>query len=159
MQQEDDSTLVQRAQTGDEQALDRLYRRHLDAIYRYVYARVGNRAQAEDLTAEVFTRMVASLDDYDPERGAVRSWLFGITRHVLTDFWRRYYRVEKVPLRQFLDFDNTDEPEQPAGLEAWAQTLLAQLPDKYRRVLELRILENRTVVDTACENRMAGSTR
>ncbi len=141
--------LAQRAQAGDQPALTALYRRHLDTIYRYIYARVGNRPQAEDLTAEVFTRMLENLDGYDATQGGFRPWLYGIARHVLTDFWRRYYRVEKVPLKAFLDLSERDEPPADPNLKAWADELLAALPAKYRRVLELRILEGHTVAETA----------
>lgn len=144
-----DEVLAQRAQVGDQAALVTLYRRHLDTIYRYIYTRVGNRPQAEDLTAEVFTRMLENLDGYDATQGDFRPWLYGIARHVLTDFWRRYYRVEKVPLKAFLDLSERDEPPADSRLKAWADELLAALPDKYRRVLELRILEGRSVAETA----------
>lgn len=141
--------LAQRAQTGSQHAVTTLYHRHRDAIYRFVYTRVGNRPQAEDLTAEIFTRMLEDLDQYDAQKGAFHQWLYGIARHVLADFWRRYYRVEKVTLKDFLDLDVANDSPTNPWMKEWAQELLAALPHKYRRVLELRILQGHSVAETA----------
>lgn len=149
MHQTSDEVLAQYAQTGDQQALTSLYRRHRDAIYRFVYTRVGNRPQAEDLTAEIFTRMLEGLSRYDAQRGTFQQWLHGIARHVLTDFWRRYYQVERLPLEDFLDLNQADDSPTNPWSEEWVRRLLAALPDKYRRVLELRIIQGCSVAETA----------
>ena len=57
--------LVRRAQKGDVHAIGELYDRHQEQIFRFVWSRVGNRQLAEDITGEVFTRMVVSLSDYE----------------------------------------------------------------------------------------------
>ena len=144
-----DEALAERARGGDAAALSTLYRQHCQTVYRYLYARVANDQQAEDLTAEVFTRVVADLSGYDAHKGRFQNWLFGIARHVLTDYWRRAYRVTEVPLEDFLDLSEEHEPaaDQPPG--GRAAEILDGLPDKHRQVLELRVLQGRSVTETA----------
>jgi len=146
--------LVRQALNGDSNALAQLYRHHLDYIYRYVYMHVGTRADAEDLTSEIFLRMVENLEQYRGG-GKFRSWLLGIARHVVNDFWRTHYRMGEVPLDElertwianpFSGGDANNELERKKNLmREW----LARLPDHYRRVLELRFLEGRSIREVA----------
>ncbi|HHX45294.1 MAG TPA: hypothetical protein GX714_15095 [Chloroflexi bacterium] len=69
-----DEALARAARRGDPTALSALYRRHCDAIYRFALARTGTRQHAEDLTAEVFTRVVESLPQYDASMPSSYPW-------------------------------------------------------------------------------------
>lgn len=149
----DDDVLVRQALKGSSAALAQLYRRYLDDVYRYVYIHVGTRADAEDLTSEIFLRMVENLYQYRGP-GKFRSWLMGIARHVVDDFWRTEYAVSKVPFHTWRgtvdpigDDDSNEGGENP--LARFIREQLAQLPDHYRRVLELRFLEGKSVRETA----------
>ena len=73
------------------------YRRHVKAIYAYLYRRTGNRADAEDLTEQVFLEALEKRDRYQ-EQGKVRGWLFTIARSRLVDHYRRHRDV--APLDQ-----------------------------------------------------------
>jgi RNA polymerase sigma-70 factor (ECF subfamily) len=68
---------------------DRVYRKHLAPVWRYVRARVPDGAEAEDMTSEVFLRAARAWPTYDTRKGAVLPWLLGIARHVVADWWRR----------------------------------------------------------------------
>lgn len=146
-----DGALVDDAQAGDQEALITLYRRYRDAIYQFVYYRVGNQPQAEDLTSEIFVRMLEGLDRYEAQTGAFQGWLYGIARHVLADFWRRSYQMEQVPFEEFYALSQNNRPHSARDLSQWRQALLAALPTNYRRVLELRILQGYSVAETAQE--------
>ncbi len=147
---ETDEDLARAAARGDQAALSTLYRRHCDAVFRFALARAGTRQHAEDLTAEVFVRVVESLPGYDPTRGGFRAWLYGIARHVCADFWRRHADVAELPVEDVLAPDPTPAPEADDGhLRAWALALMEALPPQYQRVLQLRILEGRSLADTA----------
>ena len=61
---DDERSLIQRAQSGDRSAFEALYQRHQPAIFNYFYYRLGDQAAAEDLTADVFVRMVQRIDRY-----------------------------------------------------------------------------------------------
>lgn len=83
----DDASLARAAQR-DRKAFAALYRRHVHRIYRYIYSRVGRRADAEDLTALVFTEALEGLDGYR-EQGTFSAWLFTIAHRRLVDHYRR----------------------------------------------------------------------
>ena len=143
---------------------ERVYERHVVAIYRFIYARVGNHPDAEDLTAQVFVRAVEQLDTTrDP--GQVAAWLYRVAQNATADYWRAFYRLPLV---------GTDhvapgwEPAQPEAVQSdpddrardRAEALLRRLPDHYRRVLELRFLERLSVAETArAMNISAGNAR
>lgn len=146
-----DEVLAEDAQAGGQEALITLYRRYRDAIYQFVYYRVRNQPQAEDLTSEIFVRMLEGLDRYEAQTGAFQGWLYGIARHVMADFWRRSYQVEQVPLNETYDLSQSSRPHLVRDLSQWRQALLRALPEKYRRVLELRILQGYSVAETAHE--------
>ena len=65
--------------------MEAFYQAHHDLIYRYVYRSVGNREEAEDLTSQIFLKVVSGLDD---TRGAkeAKLWLFQLTRTVIADY-------------------------------------------------------------------------
>jgi len=76
---EEDASLVEAARR-DPAAFATLYRRYVTPIYRYIYSRLGNVADAEDLTARVFTEALEGLHRYR-EQGNFAAWLFTIARH------------------------------------------------------------------------------
>ena len=123
-------------------------------IHRLMYAKVGNRPDAEDLTAEVFLAALGPMR-LSVSRGEVRSYLLRTAQTVLASFWRRRLGSEVTTI------DLSDAPL-PAGGPAVApgdeaggrsarraRQILAALPDRYRRVLELRFVEGRSVHDAA----------
>ncbi len=72
----------------DPTAFAPLYRAYVTPVFRYLYSRLGNEAEAEDLTSQVFMEALESLNRYR-HRGEFRAWLFSIARHRLLNQWRR----------------------------------------------------------------------
>ncbi|MDH5505899.1 MAG: sigma-70 family RNA polymerase sigma factor [Anaerolineae bacterium] len=83
----EDDTLAQAA-VDSPQAFGELYRRYAVGVYRYLYGRTGNQADAEDLTAQVFIEALESLPRYRP-RGQFAAWLYTIVRRRAVDRLRR----------------------------------------------------------------------
>src|SRR5437867_12907553 len=83
-----DRNLALRAGKGDAAAFGALYDRHVEAVYRYVYYRVRNDADAEDLTSDVFMRALRAISRYEP-RQAFLAWLYRIARNAVIDRSRR----------------------------------------------------------------------
>src|SRR5688572_4590054 len=81
--------LLRKAAAGDVRAFTRLYRELHPVVYGYLARRASNQADAEDLTARVFERVVKRLDTYEAERGSVRAWVLGMARNALVDELRR----------------------------------------------------------------------
>jgi RNA polymerase sigma-70 factor, ECF subfamily len=96
----DPSQLVARAQTGEADAIGHLYDQHQAEIFRYLWARVGERALAEDLTGEVFMRMLTGLPGYRPSAAPFRAWLYQIARNLLIDHYRKTGKRTMVSLQQ-----------------------------------------------------------
>ena len=146
----DDDALVQRLKGGDQDAVGRLYERHVAEIYRYSYRQVGNREDAEDLTSQVFLQVVRSIGGYRPQ-GQFRAWVYGIAKNVIMDWWRRYYWTPTVALEKFLDLEplQADPPAANPVAEATVEQLLLGLPERYREVLTLRFLRGYSLEEAA----------
>jgi len=100
MPEASDADLVRRAKGGDMEAAGELYDRHNGHIFRYVWSRVGDTRSAEDLTGEVFTRMVASLPSYRATDVPFRAWLYRIAHNLVVDQHRKEGGRVMVPLEQ-----------------------------------------------------------
>ena len=132
---------------------ERVYDAHVVGIYRFIYARVGNHPDAEDLTAQVFVRAVEQLDT-EREPGQIAAWLYRVAHNTTADYWRAFYRLPIIGVDHVAPgWEPADENRQPAEPDdraaARVQALLRRLPAQYRRVLELRFLERLSVAETA----------
>ena len=78
-----DHDLLQRMLAGDEQAFTALYRRRQGAVYRFALQMTGSVVIAEDVTQEVFMELIQRGQRFDPLRGALRSFLYGIARNLV----------------------------------------------------------------------------
>ena len=81
-------------------AAGELYDRHNERIFRYVWARVREDQTAEDLTGEVFVRMVTGLPGYRPTDVPFQAWLYRIAHNLIVDHYRKEGRSSLVPLQQ-----------------------------------------------------------
>src|SRR5579862_6269095 len=128
-----------------------VYRDNVDRLYRLMYARVGNRPDAEDLTSEVFRTALGPLR-LASSKGEVRSYLLVTARTVLASHWRRRLGLAVTSIDPAADMAYLAEPAgagEPTDAPARAATILAALPERYRRVLELRFLEACSVKEVA----------
>lgn len=80
----EDAALARRARDGDAQAFAALYDRYFERVYRYVYYRVRQEAEAEDVTSEVFFRALRAMPRYEP-RQPFLAWLYRIARNAIID--------------------------------------------------------------------------
>src|SRR5580693_9512254 len=92
----DEGLLLRRMVAGDEAAFTLLYRRKHPAIYRFALHMSGNAAVAEDVTQEVFMTLVRDAKRFDPSRGTLGGFLFGVARNHLRKRWEQDRRL--VPL-------------------------------------------------------------
>jgi RNA polymerase sigma-70 factor (ECF subfamily) len=132
---------------------ERVYDSHVVGIYRFIYARVGNHPDAEDLTAQVFVRAVEQLDT-EREPGQIAAWLYRVAHNATADYWRAFYRLPIIGVDHVAPgWEPADDNRQPVEPDdraaARVQALLRRLPSQYRRVLELRFLERMSVAETA----------
>jgi len=153
---ETDDELFTAAQRGDEEAFLALYRRRQGAIYRFAMHMSGSTAAAEDITQEVFLALLRGDWGYDPERGSLSSYLFGIARKlVLRQLERTYADVsldEHPPEAVSAANDSAPDPydalNERERIEALRRAVVS-LPRRYREVVVLCDLEEMDYADAA----------
>jgi RNA polymerase sigma-70 factor (ECF subfamily) len=140
-------------------ALQAVYDRTVEQIYKFVYFKVGNREDAEDITSQVFIKAANSLD-VTQEAHVQLAWLYQVARTTITDHWRGFYRGPVSSLEALEESSNLtiaadpiyvgaidDEDADPAA--AKVRAVLDLLPDNYRRVLQCRFLQGCSLKETA----------
>lgn len=127
---------------------DAIYGDNVERLYRILYTKVGNRADAEDLTTETFLAVLPHLRE-SASVGEVRAYLLATARTVLAGHWRRTLGRELTQLDPEREAAESRPPA--AAAPARAQAILAALPERYRRILELRFLESCTIRQAAAE--------
>ncbi len=140
----DEQPMIERAQQGDEEAVTLLYERYVDAIYGYISYRVESAEVAEDLTSEVFLRMVRSLRSYKDRGVPFKAWLFRIAANLITDHYRH---KNKHPLTPIYDHFESDDPNPFEQLvedqeQLDMQLALKTLPTQYQDLLILHFVED-----------------
>jgi RNA polymerase sigma-70 factor (ECF subfamily) len=136
--------LIQLSIKGDSEAFETLYLRHLEKIYRYIYFRVGDEVQAEDMTEEVFVRAWEALPNYKLGESRFTSWLYTIAHNLLVDHYRRRNpaQISSDDLARYAD--PGDLPERIIGqkqeFEVLAKSIM-QLDELEQQVLLLRFVE------------------
>ncbi|MEO3749741.1 RNA polymerase sigma factor [Streptomyces sp. B6B3] len=140
----------------DPDAFEEFYRRHVDAVTRFVARRVDDPHTAADLTAEVFLAVIHSAHTYRPGRGSETAWLYGVARNVVSGERRRAAReaelTGRVAGRRLLEPDDIARLEDKLDAESpgrRALAALARLPEGERAVLELVVVDQLSVSEAA----------
>ena len=148
VQREPDPPRVLNAVSGDRYAdWEAVYQDNVTWVYRTIFARVGNMADAEDLTAEVFLAALKPLK-ITASKAEVRAYLRATARTVLAAHWRQTLGREITTI----DDMQLAAPETEEAISTAPERVgevLAALPDNYRRILELRFLHGRSIKDSA----------
>ena len=139
----DERQLVEAAQRDPSRFAD-LYERHFERVYAYAVHRVRDRDAAEDLTAEVFHKALASLPRYEWRGAPFGAWLIRIAANAVADRRKRAGR----------EIASASPPEQRVDLgevERYAQLfrLVDELPGDQRRVIVERYVEERSIREIA----------
>ena len=146
----DDGT-IERARAGDQQALAAVYDWYLPRVYRYVLSRLGNVAEAEDLTEDIFLRMLGAIADYKRTGVPFSAWLFRIARNHLVSYYRKNGNRKADALQETM----ADSRHDPASIVE-TQLILGEvaeavqrLPDAQRDVIALRFAVGLSIAETA----------
>ncbi len=150
----DDVQLLKIAQEGEPEAFGELYERYAQVIFRFFFANLNNRYDAEDLTEEVFVRALRSLPNYRDQGFPFPAFLFRIAQNALVDHYRRSGR-SKNDVSTDEEIQIRDEHPGPAEMvtsnieHQELRRVLAQLREDYRNVLVLRFLNELSPEETA----------
>ncbi|MBN1681200.1 MAG: sigma-70 family RNA polymerase sigma factor [Anaerolineae bacterium] len=151
MLNEEEARLIDSAQRGDSDAIAGLYQQYVQPIYRYISYRVPDTAAAEDLTAEVFLRMVEALPRYKNNGAPFEAWLYRIASARVADFYRDKSRHPQEALSDS-EPARIETPEgrlQVAEEEAELRAALRQLSEEHQDILLLRFVERKSHAEVA----------
>jgi RNA polymerase sigma-70 factor (ECF subfamily) len=142
-QTSNEAILVQRAVGHDAEAFGKLYDMHVDRVYRHIYYRVGNEADAEDLTQQVFLKAWQAINRYKKTASPFVAWLITISHNLVVDFYRT--RKDKANIEAEVLADGpASRPEQTAEANFEQQRLrkaILQLSGNEQQVVILRFIE------------------
>ena len=144
--------IVDAAIAGDEAALAELYNLYFPRVYRYILARVGNPYDAEDLTEEVFLRVLDAIGRFQWREAPFSAWLFRIAHNaVISQRRKEGARGRSSPLSEALPVDSQGPEEMVANRLVLKEVMKAAdtLPEAQRRVIGYRFAAGLTVAETA----------
>jgi RNA polymerase sigma-70 factor (ECF subfamily) len=140
----DEYALIERAKS-DPEAFGILYERYVARIYNYMYYRVGNHYDAEDLTARTFYRAMNHIADYTPRGAPFSAWLYRIAHNLMANWHRDRQRHQVFPLEDaVLRAEHGEEPHQISEREDEKHRLLTairDLPEDRQQLLILKFVE------------------
>ena len=143
--------LIRRAQRGDTTAVGALYHLYAGAIHRYMVLRAPPVEDAEDLTADVFIRMVEGLASYQITQVPFEAWLYRIASARVADFYRRERRAQNTELLDIFP-DDGPLPEEALLQEQLLQDVrsaLHDLSEEHQTILILRFVERKSHEEVA----------
>src|SRR5690348_1535823 len=143
-QSSDDRLRIEAAQR-DPARFAELYEENFYRVYAYVARRVGDRHQAEDLTADVFREALAGIGKFEWRGVPFAAWLLGIAARAVADHWKRAGRETGNP--EGLERAASDETERRAMLFQ----LVERLPEAQFRVIYKRFVEQKSIREIARE--------
>ena len=152
---ETDDELLMRMRSGDEQAFVALYRRRQAAIYRFALHMSGSVTVAEDTTQEVFLALIRDECGFDPERGTLSGYLFGIARKLVLRYLERGRSDVALDVEENSTWPELAVNDDPLvdlthreGIASLRRAVSA-LPRRYREVVVLCDLEEVDYADAA----------
>jgi len=148
--------------SSKEAALAALYDEYYDRIARYIFVRIGDQVEAEDLAGEVFLKALESLGSYKERGIPMQAWLFKIAHNLVVDYIRQAAKRKTVPI-------DTVEVADESDLQATVETNIElarvakavdQLTPTQRQVIELRFFGGLTSEEAGrVLNKSSGAVR
>lgn len=150
-QVQDETILVRRAKEKDTQAMAELYEKYFDQIYRYIAIKLGDKTEAEDLTQQVFLRVLHSIGKYEQRGLPFSSWLYRIAHNQIVDYLRKSSKKKTSPLNEAITARGVSPvaiTEQKMTLEQLA-IASKDLTEAQREAFTLRLVSGLSIVETA----------
>ena len=147
----DERLLIEAAQK-DPARFAELYENNFERVYAYVVRRVGDRAETEDLTSDVFHHALANLRRFEWRGIPFAAWLFRIAANLISDRWQRKNREDIADGPEQIESAATKSVEfEGVERKATLFRLVETLPAEQRRVVVLRFVEQKSIKEVARE--------
>jgi len=146
-----DDELLARSIRGDAQAFGDLYERYLVPIYRYIYARIGEVREAEDLTETVFVKAWQALPKFKRGKASFRTWLYRVAHNLLVDHHRTHKEEIELPENGKLQSTSPLPEEQVIATERseYLAAGIRRLNPQYQEILTLRFINEMSHEESA----------
>lgn len=156
--------LLAAAMQYNEAALGELYDRYEAKIYSYIFRRTGDQPLAEDMTAQVFLKMLESIRDQKAWHSSFSGWLYRIAHNLVIDHYRRRDRQRPIDIEEAqLMASDQEDPIETAEMNIDAERLRAairRLTEEQAEVVSLRFLEGYSIAEVASlTNRTEGAIK
>lgn len=149
---QEEDRLLHRARRGDSDALREIYTLYFPAIYRYIRLRVDDMQQAEDLTSDVFLKMLRAFRGRNAPQKSLRGWLFKVARNRMVDHYGKVQHFTTTTLEEWVPSGDDVNPEiqlmQTLSQEQ-ARHAVQQLAFDQQEVIILRFGHALSVQETA----------
>ncbi|MFC1942882.1 sigma-70 family RNA polymerase sigma factor [Chloroflexota bacterium] len=148
---QDEASIVRRAQQHDQAALTQIYEENFDKIYRYIVLKIGDRAEAEDMTQQVFLKALKSISSFKWKGTPFSAWLYRIAHNQIVDYFRKKSKQATVPLDESLAAGGSDPvktAERKMDIEELALAT-KKLTSAQQEVVSLRFAGELSVADVA----------
>lgn len=154
--------LLARARAYEQEALAEIHNLYYEPIFRYIAARVSDHQTVEDLTSEVFLRLLNALRERTAPERTLRGWLYAVAFRVVKDHYRKQYRRREQALHEGIPARNPTPAEVVAARISWerVQELLPLLTEDQQNVLAMRYGTEMSVRETAAAlNKSEGAVK
>ena len=149
---QDEESLVRRAQQKDTEAFAQIYEAYFDRIYRYIAMRIRNEMEAEDMTQQVFMKMLQSISSYKNTGVPFSSWIYRIAHNQVVDLMRQQNKKATVDIEGLPLPDMGMDPQQMMEQEVDVEELkkaTCQLTASQQEVLSLRFAGELSIAQCA----------
>ena len=123
-----------------EARLASLYEEYYDRIAHYVYVRIGDKSEAEDIASEVFLKALESLRTYEERGLPMQAWLFKIAHNMVVDHLRKATKYKTIPI-ETVEINDESDPQKTAETNIEMEKVaiaMQQLTDAQKEVIRLR---------------------
>ena len=123
-----------------EARLASLYEEYYDRIAHYVYVRIGDKSEAEDIASEVFLKALESLRTYEERGLPMQAWLFKIAHNMVVDHLRKATKYKTIPI-ETVEINDESDPQKTAETNIEMEKVaiaMQQLTDEQKEVIQLR---------------------
>ena len=128
--------------------IETIYSQYYSKVMGYIYSRIRNRADAEDICSDVFEKVQRKLPDFDPEKASVSTWIFTITRNTVIDHYRRSKPTEELD-ENMSDSAELDESLLNSETLSELAGALRALPEELRDIIVLRYYDGKPLTEVA----------
>lgn len=164
----DISELVEKARNADSEAFEKIYDIFATKILKFISYKVQTKADAEDISSEVWLQVVKSLKSYN-SKSSFQTWLYGIAKNVIFQYYRdKYSNKEDAVFDEFFDNlksgeseydfeENLEKENLMIQKEGIVNRILKSLNEVQKKVLELRFLKGYKISEVAEELELSES--